>query len=84
MFLLLIHNINVSIQYVADMIIILCSIKKEYVPLSLLQLQRMIDLGRVDTSKPIDLSEICNTKLFPFNLDHRPYGIHITDEVCWL
>lgn len=49
--------------------------------MSLLQLQRMIDLGRVDTSKPVDLTSICNSQLFNINLDYKQYGIHITDEV---
>ena len=55
--------------------------RKEYVPLSMLQLQRIIDLGRVDTSKPIDLTALCNSKLVEINLKHGHYGVHLTDEV---
>lgn len=51
-------------------------------PISMLQLQRMIDLGRVDTSQPVDITAICNTYLFKINTDHRQYGFHLTDEVC--
>ena len=47
----------------------------------MLQLQRIIDLGRVDTSKPIDLTALCNSKLVEINLKHGHYGVHLTDEV---
>nr|CAG4641120.1 EOG090X0BG9 [Eulimnadia texana] len=55
-------------------------LRREYPPLSLLQLQTMIDTGRLDASKPIDLTALCNTKLFQIHPDQRQYGIQLTDE----
>jgi len=55
--------------------------RKEYVPLSLLQLQRMIDLGRVDVNRPIDITALCNSQLIKVDRELNQYGIHLTDEV---
>ncbi|ESO92445.1 hypothetical protein LOTGIDRAFT_233189 [Lottia gigantea] len=55
-------------------------LRKEYVPLSLLQLQRMIDLHRVDINHPIDLSSLCNTKLLLVDWERKQFGVHLTDE----
>nr|VZI44146.1 unnamed protein product [Spirometra erinaceieuropaei] len=49
--------------------------------LSLLDLQRMIDLSRVDPTQPIDLTTFCNTGLFRIDVEHeRHYGVHLTEE----
>lgn len=37
------------------------SLRRQYLPLSLFDIQRMIDLNRLDVSQPIDLATICNT-----------------------
>ena len=50
-------------------------------PLSLLSLQRMVDLGRVDVTRPIDLSALCNTKVVAVDPTKNHYGINLTDEV---
>ncbi|XP_075212906.1 mitochondrial ribosomal protein L15 [Lycorma delicatula] len=55
-------------------------LRRQYPPLSLSQLQLMIDTGRIDTSKPIDLSTICNSGIFTFNPREFHYGVHLTDE----
>ena len=55
---------------------------RQYLPFSLLQLQRLIDLGRIDTTQPIDLSTICNTKILSVDPYHKQYGIQLTDEVA--
>ncbi|XP_060070396.1 large ribosomal subunit protein uL15m-like [Ylistrum balloti] len=55
-------------------------VRKEYVPLTLLQLQRMIDLNRVDSNEPIDLSSLCNTGLFRVEPIQKQYGVHLTEE----
>lgn len=55
--------------------------KREYPPISLLQLQRMIDLNRLDVSKPIDLAAICKTGLYKFTPLLKHFGINLTDEV---
>ena len=57
------------------------SVRRQYPPLSLLDLQRLIDLGRVDPEEPIDLTTLCNTKIITVNPQMNHYGIHLTDEV---
>ena len=61
----------------------LFSLRREYPPLSLLQLQRMIDLGRVDPEEPIDLNTICNTRLYRLNAWSKDYGVNLTEEVSY-
>lgn len=56
------------------------SLRKQYPPLSLLQLQRLIDLGRVDPAQPVDLTTLCNTKLLNIDPVARHYGVNLTDE----
>ena len=41
----------------------------------------MIDTGRIDASKPIDLSAISNTKVFPIEPNFHHFGVNLTDEV---
>lgn len=55
--------------------------KREYPPISLLKLQRMIDLNRLDVSKPIDLAAICKTGLYKISPELKQFGINLTDEV---
>ncbi|KAL5016113.1 hypothetical protein ScPMuIL_005702 [Solemya velum] len=55
-------------------------LRREYPPLSLLQLQRMIDLGRIDADEPIDLTTLCNTNLYHIELHKRHFGVNLTDE----
>ena len=59
------------------------SITRQYIPFSLLQLQRLIDLGRVNTNEPIDLTQILNSKVIMLNPSRKEYGIHLTDEVSY-
>jgi large subunit ribosomal protein L15 len=54
---------------------------RQYIPVSLLQLQRLIDLGRLDPKEPIDLTTVCNTKLIMLIPQKRHFGIQLTDEV---
>ena len=58
------------------------SMRRQYVPLSLLSLQRMVDLGRIDVMQPIDLTAICNTSVVAVDPTKNHYGINLTDEVC--
>jgi len=55
--------------------------RRQYPPLSLKELQLMIDTGRIDPSQPIDLTSICNTKLYK-KIDpmDNHFGVHLTDE----
>lgn len=54
--------------------------RRQYPPLSLKQLQLMIDLGRLDTTRPIDLAALCNTKLYFVEPMDRHFGVHLTAE----
>uniref|UniRef100_A0A915IGI2 Uncharacterized protein n=1 Tax=Romanomermis culicivorax TaxID=13658 RepID=A0A915IGI2_ROMCU len=54
-------------------------IRREYPPLSLLELQRLIDLGYIDTTKPIDLTTLCNTKQYTCDPGQRQFGVQLTD-----
>ncbi|TKR94031.1 hypothetical protein L596_008377 [Steinernema carpocapsae] len=56
------------------------NLRREYPPISLLELQRLIDLGYLDTSCLIDLSALCNTKKFHCNPSQRQFGVQLTDE----
>ena len=57
------------------------SMRRQYVPLSLLSLQRLIDLGRIDVMRPIDLTAICNTNVVVVRPTQNHYGVNLTDEV---
>lgn len=54
-------------------------VRREYPPLSLHELQFSIDQGRIDPTRPIDLTAICNTKYYILNSD-RYYGVHLTED----
>lgn len=41
----------------------------------------MIDLNRLDITKPIDLTAICKTGLFDIDPEKKHYGFNLTDEV---
>ncbi|ELU18877.1 hypothetical protein CAPTEDRAFT_161630 [Capitella teleta] len=55
-------------------------VKREYPPVSLFQLQRLIDLGRVDTKQPIDLTTLCNTKIRTIDPFLKHSGINLVEE----
>lgn len=50
--------------------------------MSLAKLQLMIDTDLIDTTKPIDLVQICNTGRYDIKPQSKHYGVHLTDEVC--
>lgn len=54
--------------------------KRQYPPLSLKTLQLLIDTGRLDASKPVDLAAIANTKVFPIDPNFHHFGVNLTDE----
>lgn len=56
------------------------SIRREYLPITMQHLQLLIDTSRLDTSKPIDLTQICNTGIFDIKPDERKYGFQLKDE----
>ncbi|CAF0739587.1 unnamed protein product [Brachionus calyciflorus] len=53
---------------------------RQYIPISLLQIQRLIDLGRLNPNEPIDLTDICNTKVLMLDPNKRHFGVQLTDE----
>jgi len=55
-------------------------LRKQYPPLSLLDLQKMVDTNRIDTRQPIDLAALCNTGLYTFRPDEKCFGVQLTDE----
>ncbi|ENN77297.1 39S ribosomal protein L15, mitochondrial [Dendroctonus ponderosae] len=55
-------------------------LKRQYPPLSLLQLQKFVDLNRVDTAKPVDLVALLNTGLYTISVDQKHFGANLTDE----
>ncbi|KAH6946752.1 hypothetical protein HPB50_014868 [Hyalomma asiaticum] len=55
-------------------------LRRQYPPLSLKQLQLMIDLGRVDVTRPIDLASLCNSKVYFLDPQDRHFGVHLTAE----
>lgn len=40
----------------------------------------MIDTGRLDTTKPLDLAALCNTKIVSISPLENQYGFQLTDE----
>lgn len=57
------------------------NLRREYTPVSLLELQRLIDLDWLDTSRLIDVTQLCSTYLIRVRPEWRQFGIHLTDEV---
>ncbi|KAF7997608.1 hypothetical protein HCN44_006179 [Aphidius gifuensis] len=55
-------------------------VRRQYPPLSLQQLQMMVDTNRLDTTKPIDLCALFNTGLFKIDTTLMHSGVHLTDE----
>lgn len=53
---------------------------REYKPFSLMELQRMIDLGRIDPKEPIDLTTISINSHLRLEPNKRQYGVELTDE----
>ncbi|CAG9784345.1 unnamed protein product [Diatraea saccharalis] len=54
--------------------------RRQYPPLSLLTLQRIIDTNRVDVTVPIDIASIVKTGFYSFFPDQKHFGINLIDE----
>lgn len=54
--------------------------RPQYKPLTLKRLQYLIDLGRVDTSQPIDLTQLVNGRGVDILPLKRHYGVNLVDE----
>lgn len=58
-----------------------CSFGRHYQPLSLNRLQCLIDLGRVDPTQPIDLTQLVNGRGVTIQPYKRDYGVQLVEEV---
>lgn len=56
--------------------------RRQYQPLSLQRLQYLIDLGRVDPTQPIDLTQLTNARGVTVQPLKRDYGVQLVEEVC--
>jgi large subunit ribosomal protein L15 len=56
------------------------SLRREYPPITLEQLQTLIDTNRLDISKPIDIRSLCATGIFNLRPDEKQFGFQLTDE----
>ncbi|XP_053715728.1 39S ribosomal protein L15, mitochondrial [Synchiropus splendidus] len=54
--------------------------RPQYLPLSLKRLQYLIDLGRVDPTQPIDLTQLVNARGVTVQPLKRDYGVQLVDE----
>ncbi|XP_072267301.1 large ribosomal subunit protein uL15m [Pyxicephalus adspersus] len=54
--------------------------RRQYQPLSLKKLQYLIDLGRVDPSQPIDLTQLVNARGVTIQPLKRDYGVQLVEE----
>ncbi|XP_077480030.1 large ribosomal subunit protein uL15m [Stigmatopora argus] len=54
--------------------------RPQYQPLSLRRLQYLIDLGRVDPSQPIDLTQLVNGRGVTIQPLKRDFGVQLVDE----
>ena len=57
------------------------SFRRQYQPLSLNRLQYLIDLGRVDPTQPIDLTQLVNGRGVTIQPSKRDYGVQLVEEV---
>ncbi|KAJ7410550.1 39S ribosomal protein L15, mitochondrial [Pitangus sulphuratus] len=56
------------------------SLRRQYQPLSLQRLQYLIDLGRVDPTQPIDLTQLINARGVTVQPLKRDYGVQLVEE----
>lgn len=65
----------------SDCYVPVCSFRHQYQPLSLRRLQYLIDLGRVDPTQPIDLTQLVNGRGVTIQPLKRDYGVQLVEEV---
>lgn len=56
------------------------SLRREYLPITMETLQLMIDCDRLDTSKPIDVVQLCNAGILNLDPSSRQYGFQLKDD----
>nr|CAB3263959.1 39S ribosomal protein L15, mitochondrial-like [Phallusia mammillata] len=56
-------------------------LKRQYLPLTLWNLQRLIDLGRINPDEPVDIAALANCRGLNFNTkDTNYYGIYLLEQ----
>lgn len=58
--------------------------RAQYQPLTLNRLQYLIDLGRIDPTQPIDLTQLVNGRGVTIQPQKRDYGVQLVGEVFTL
>lgn len=56
------------------------SLRRQYLPLTMKEIQLLIDTNRLDASKPIDLTSICNTGLYRLDPSTFQFGFQLKDH----
>ncbi|XP_019382887.1 PREDICTED: 39S ribosomal protein L15, mitochondrial isoform X1 [Gavialis gangeticus] len=56
------------------------SLRRQYHPLSLKKLQYLIDLGRLDPTQPIDLTQLTNSRGVTIQPLKKDYGVQLVEE----
>lgn len=79
--MILFHNL---IDLNITVCVFVFSRRQQYPPLTLRRLQYLIDLGRVDPSQPIDLTQLVNGRGVTIQPLKRDYGVHLVEEVSAL
>lgn len=69
------NNIVKFIKYLPSI-----SLRRQYPPITLLQLQKFIDTDRIDVNQPIDLTSFCNTGLYAIRPDSHEFGVQLLDD----
>lgn len=54
--------------------------RRQYPPFSLLHLQMHVDMGLIDTRKPVDLATLCNANHYDIVTSDNHYGVHLTAD----
>lgn len=52
--------------------------RRQYPPLSLQQLQMLVDTNIIDTNQPIDLATLCNSNHYNIEITDNHYGVHLS------
>lgn len=54
--------------------------RRQYPPLTLQQLQMLIDTNLVDPNLPIDLATLCNSNHYDIHISDNHFGVHLTSQ----
>ncbi|KAM3964849.1 LOW QUALITY PROTEIN: mitochondrial ribosomal protein L15 [Aphomia sociella] len=55
-------------------------LRRQYPPLTLQELQNLVDRDRIDITKPIDIASIIKSGLYNISPDQKHFGVQLTDE----